>query len=187
MDAFVKTPKKLSFKNVMDVYTICIICCDDITSKEASKGRRSVNHFLDTLKEADKDYCEVFETNSPNRLFVCKTCVAILQRIEKRKEKCKSLQEEWKLNCEEIKSKSVLFKTQYTQWKRGNKPCHLSPFTKKYKTIPPKSPSKLPLPTKPAKSLPSPLRSCRKKGLSNTVSSGKIQKKLFHDVSMFVF
>jgi len=72
------TPRKLSFKTIENLHTICICCCQD---NKKEKGRRLANTFKDFIIKLDNDYRYVFQTGAPVNLFICKTCVSRLDKI----------------------------------------------------------------------------------------------------------
>jgi hypothetical protein len=191
MDLTPKTPQKLSKRNVENIYSICVICCVDITSTEGAKGRRYATHFQEILQQLDNQYCEVFNVNSPSSVYICKTCVANLKKISEVTKKCETVTKEKERQVTEFIKKTDQFKKQYMRWKRGYKASPSSSLAKqmKYRKIAvkmPISPSKLPVPSHPARSMPTPLQTFLQVVTPKNRPGAKLPKKLFAEkVSIF--
>ena len=119
MDVILKTPKKVTLKQVKELHQICIVCVLDVTTGDGLKGRRYVTSFQNILEQADQDYCEVFRTIPAQKLFLCKACFGDLKKVADRIQKRQSLQSEVDAYLKDIILKSKSFKAQYLQWKRG--------------------------------------------------------------------
>ena len=109
-----KTPRKLVFRENVDV---CIICCD--TTK---KGRRCLNtskHLLDELTSINTDFKQLFAEFCHNRQFhTCSMCANRLIKNIRRRERIKPLEIELESEITEIKKSSQLFLKSFVSKKR---------------------------------------------------------------------
>ena len=175
MDILPSTPKKISFK--VDIETVCIACSADINSDSKKKGRRLAASFKDSLSATDNDYGEIvnsLEKAHPRKIFICKQCATDLNKIEDTKKNLSSLKTG-------MSQKTGNFKQTFIRWKR-QQTAILSPFARhpKFRKIAvkaPLSPSKLPIPTKPAGSVPSPKQTYLH--VQSDPLTPKAQKQLF--------
>jgi predicted AAA+ superfamily ATPase len=147
------TPRKLSFKTIENLHTICICCCQN---NGREKGRRIANAFKDLLIKLDSDYKYVFQSGSPVNLFICKYCVNRLNKISSSTSKMEELKREFDTQTATFGELAKVFKAEFMQWKRTSVQ---SPFKANKQArshvLQSNSPSKIPLPTHPIRQVPS--------------------------------
>ncbi len=82
-----KTHKKIFIdKYNQELNNSCVTCCSDISI--SSKGRRFAKYYQDTLAALDDVYPILFSNVSHKvLLYVCKSCVQILETIITKKKK----------------------------------------------------------------------------------------------------
>ena len=111
------TPRKVSFKTIENLHTICICCCQD---NRKEKGRRLANTFKDFIIKLDKDYKYVFQTGAPVNLFIWKTCVSRLDKISSSRRKMEEMKAEIDAQIDTFGEVTTVFNNRLMQSKRAS-------------------------------------------------------------------